>query len=649
MANNIRIKRRASGALGAPASLENAELAFNEMDDTLYYGKGTGGVGGSATSVIAIGGNGTFVDKSSAQTIGGSKTFSSVIIASITGNAGTVTNGIYTSDTGTVTNTMLAGSIANAKLANSSITIGSTAFALGAIQTAIAGMTSITSTSFVGALTGNASTATKLATARAISVSGDATGSVSFDGSAAADIALTFANSGVTIGTYPKVTVDAKGRVTAGAVLAATDIPALDAAKITTGTLTVPTSGNAGTATKLATARTISVSGDATGSASFDGSANSSIALTLANSGATAGTYPKVTVDAKGRVTAGATLVAADIPTLTASKVSDFDTQVRTSSVSQLAAPATDLAMNSKKITGLAEPTNAQDAATKNYVDMAVQGLDPKQSVKAASTANIATLSGTMTVDGIALIAGDRILVKDQTTSSQNGVYVVAAGAWTRATDTDTWSELISAYLFVEQGTVNAEVGYISTVDAGGTLGSTAVTFAQFSGAGQVVAGNGLTKTGNALDVGAGAGIAVAADSVALAGQALAVHNLATNGLVARTAANTIVARSVATSGTGISVTNGDAVAGNPTLALTVALQTIGGLIPAADRLPYYTSSSAAALATLTAFARTLLDDADAATSRTTLGLGTMATQNASAVAITGGTIDGITIDGGTF
>jgi phage-related tail fiber protein len=305
--------------------------------------------------------------------------------------------------------------------------------------------------------------------------------------------------------------------------------------------------------------------------------------------------------------------------------------------------------MANRKLTGLAEPTASQDAATKNYVDLAVQGLAPKASVRAASTANIATLSGPMTLDGVALVAGNRVLVKDQATASQNGIYVVAAGAWARSADADTWVELVSAYVFVESGTVNADMGYLSTVDPGGTLGTTAVTFVQFTGAGQILAGAGLTKSGNTLDVGAGTGIAVAADTVGLTGQALAVHNLATNGLVARTAVATMAARAIAVSGTGLSVSNGDAVAGNPTLSLTAALASVGGLTPIADRLAYYTGASTAALVSLTAFARTLLDDADAATARSTLGLGTLASQSSASVAITGGTIDGIALDGGTF
>lgn len=168
------------------------------------------------------------------------------------------------------------------------------------------------------------------------------------------------------------------------------------------------------------------------------------------------------------------------------------------------------------KLTGVGDPTVAQDAATKNYVDTFAQGLDSHPSVKAASTANL-TLSGTQTVDGIALIANDRILVKDQTTQSANGIYSVQAGAWARVTDADTWNELVSAYVWVEQGTANADSGWVSTVDQGGTLGTTSVTWTQFSGAGQITAGAGMTKTGNTLDVGAAAGITVAADTVGVA------------------------------------------------------------------------------------------------------------------------------------
>ena len=227
-------------------------------------------------------------------------------------------------------------------------------------------------------------------------------------------------------------------------------------------------------------------------------------------------------------------LEATDIPSLTASKISDFDTQVRTSRLDQMAQPTADVNLNNRKIIGLAEPTSHTDAATKGYVDSVVQGLHPKQAVKAATTANLASLSGTLTVDNVSLVVGDRVLVKNQTTASQNGIYVVASGSWTRATDADIWDELVSAYVFVQQGATNADDGFICTVDAGGTLGTTNVTWEIFTSANQIDAGAGLTKTGTVIDViGTADRITVNTDSVDIASTYVGQTSITTLGTIA--------------------------------------------------------------------------------------------------------------------
>ena len=213
-------------------------------------------------------------------------------------------------------------------------------------------------------------------------------------------------------------------------------------------------------------------------------------------------------------------LVAGDIPTLTASKISDFATTAQGYRLDQFAVPNTSVSFNSQKITSLADPTNAQDAATKAYVDAARSGLDVKASVRATTTASI-TLSGTQTVDGVALSAGDRVLVKDQSTGSQNGIYVVVSGgAWTRATDADSNTEVTPGmFTFVEEGDTNADTGWVLSTNSAITLGTTSLAFTQFSGAGQITAGDGLTKTGSQIDIvtASATRIVVSANSIDLA------------------------------------------------------------------------------------------------------------------------------------
>ena len=353
------------------------------------------------------------------------------------------------------------------------------------------------------------------------------------------------------------------------------------------------------------------------GTGGAGGSATSVIKI-----GGKGGFFDKDTVQNANKVLSGPTtgsdaaptfraLVSDDIPSLAHTKISDFDAGVRTNRLDQLTAPTSAVSFNSQKITGLADPTADADAANKGYVDGVAQGLDVKDSVVATTTAN-GTLSSAFangqSIDGVTLQTGDRILIKNQTTASQNGIYNVnASGAPSRTTDMATGANAAGAFVFVEQGTINAENGFTCTSDTGSAVvGTNNLTFAQFSGAGQVIAGDGLDKSGNTLsvDLKANGGLVIESTEIAVKLDASSI-----TGTLA-----------IGDGGTGATTA-------------TAALTALG----------------------LSNYAKTLIDDADAAAARTTLGLGSIATQAANSVAITGGSItnlttfDGITIDGGSY
>jgi len=147
-----------------------------------------------------------------------------------------------------------------------------------------------------------------------------------------------------------------------------------------------------------------------------------------------------------------------------------------------------------------ATPTGSNDLVNKAYVDFVAAGLSWKQAVRASSTANIPTLSGLLTIDTITLTAGERVLVKNQSTASQNGIYVASATAWSRASDADTWDEYLGAVVFVESGGQAGSAWY-SSAQPGGTLGVTAINWSNFSVAAVYTAGTGLSLNANEFSI----------------------------------------------------------------------------------------------------------------------------------------------------
>jgi hypothetical protein len=417
MSNIIRIKRRAStGALGVQGLvLANAELAYNEADNTLYYGKGTGGAGGTASQIDAIGGPGAYTTLGTTQTVSGAKTFSA--ICGFTANSTAVTQAS----------------------SDNSTRLATTAYVKAAS---------------VGSVTGTAPITSSGGTSPAISLASGYGDTQNPYGSKTAAFVLAAPAAAAGVPSFRTLVVG--------------DIPALDTSKLTSGTLPLARGGTN----------------------SADGSITGTGALTFT----AGGTNTNITLAPNGTGT---------------------------------------VAVSSKRITGVADPTSAQDAATKAYVDAKAQGLDVKGSVRVATTASI-TLNGTQTIDGVAVVAGNRVLVKNQATASDNGIYVVASGAWTRTDDADTSAKVTPGlFVFVEEGTSNANSGWVLTTAGTITVGTTALAFSQFSGAGQITAGDGLTKTGNTLAVGGAANrITVSSTTVDIASTYVGQPSITTLGTI---------------------------------------------------------------------------------------------------------------------
>lgn len=223
--------------------------------------------------------------------------------------------------------------------------------------------------------------------------------------------------------------------------------------------------------------------------------------------------------------------------TQTASTISDLATVVKGYRLDEFAIPTADVSMNSRKITNLATPISATDAATMAYVDLqvvnAAAGIDAKPSVRVATTANITIANpATAVFDGVTLANGERILVKNQTTTSQNGPYIFNGSAvpLTRAADADANNELTpGAFWYVEEGTAAGKTQWRIENTGAIIVGTTGITINQFGGAGVTyTAGNGISLGGNAITAVAAAsgGISVVAGGIQL-DTAIAVRKFA--------------------------------------------------------------------------------------------------------------------------
>lgn len=344
-----------------------------------------------------------------------------------------------------------------------------------------------------------------------------------------------------------------------------------------------------------------------TNGSGFTGSTPANIIVDLATVGTpVTSSFVKLTTDTRGRVSATTAVTAADIESSLG--------YVPVNKAGDSMSGALDMG-TTNKIVNMADPTNAADAATKNYVDNVAQGLDPKNSVRAtnATTDGNQTLNGPATIDGVVLATGDRVLLRNQTDATTNGIYVAnTSGAWTLALDSEPEISLTSgAYVFVEEGTTNAASGWVLTT--ANPISGKALTFSQFSGAGQIIPGVGIAKNGNTLSVvsGPNATMSVTTNGIDMAtlpssagtwhqvqvdtyGRVVAGVNpttlsqynivdaqplnanltsvaaVSTTGILVESAANTVTTRQVVGAQNQITVTNGSGVAGNPTVALSV-------------------------------------------------------------------------------
>ena len=635
LVNNTITIGSTSLALGA-TSLTLAGLT--SVTSTTFVGTLTGNASTATSSTNIAGGSGGSLPYQSAANITAMLASGSSSQVLISGASPSWTN------TPSINGTNFT-SIPNSALINDSVTIGSTNITLGATATALVGLTSVTSTGFTGALTGNATSATTTtiidnttlnATVYPTWVTGTSgnlgqetsSTKLSFNPNTGTLTATAFSGSGAGLTNIPNgaftnnsLTIGSTNIALGATVTTLTGLTSVVSTGFT-GALT----GNASTATTattagtLTTAQNFSAGGDATApNISFNGSAGVALALTLAtvNSSPVSAAFQKLTTNGKGLVIATTSVLPSDITTALGYTPVNKAGDTMTGS----------LILNT-------DPSAALGAATKQYVDAAVANLYVHGAVNAATTANLtatysngtggvgATLtnSGTLTalvVDGVTLALNARVLVKNQTTTTQNGIYFLStlgtgSVAWvlTRSLDADGSPAVDfapGAYVFVDAGgTQNSNTGWTETAvgtGSGGTIviGTDAVVFTQFSGAGSYLAGTGLSLTGNTfantgvLSNIAGTGISVSGSTGNITITNTGVTSLVAGSNVNISGATGAVTISLPTTLSGLtsvsSTTFTGALTGNASTA-TSATTTNGFVLTLASGLPVWAANT---------------------------------------------------------
>jgi len=357
------------------------------------------------------------------------------------------------------------------------------------------------------------------------------------------------------------------------------------------------------------------------------------------------------------------------------------------------AATFTSMATTSGTVANTA--ANPTDLTNKAYVDMVVQGYAIKAEAQCATTGNI-TLSGLQTIDGYTTLAGDRVLVKNQSNQANNGIYAASSGAWSRTSDANTYASLISAFIFIQNGSTQQNSGWVCTIPASGTLGTTPITWSQLASAASYFAGTGLTLSSYTFSItntGVSAGSYGSASSVGtftvnaqgqLTSAGSTSISIAPSQINAAIPNSSLANSSVTFNGVSVSLGGSGSITAQTPNALTIGTGLSGGsfngsaavTIANTGVLSFSAGTTGLTPNTATTGAVTLggtLNVANGGTGATTLtgyvygngtgaftasttipntsitGLGTMSTQNASSVAITGGTLSGVTSTGETL